>query len=268
MKTRVGDLELQLSSTRPHQQLEAPSARTEVKETMGTGGESSEVDRLRHELERAENGIGKLQQFLQEFQNEKKRAIYELQQRVEESEEEVTQVRSQLAKAQALLLSRSSGSMAGATTQSSDLALTVLDQTGALKSSISIEQRQDQDILRDTTFKGTEAIHHEAVLALEPLKQQKAELEKTLLDLRHRYELSQKENDALLSGLERENKALKSKVETRSPDMSNEHLERIRELEQEQMELSRQLKTAQREREFTRQDMRSLKAELAKLRAR
>ncbi|KAF9123897.1 hypothetical protein BGW39_008611 [Mortierella sp. 14UC] len=258
-KTRIEDLESQLESSRSHQQQqEAPPARAETKGILGTGTELSEVDRLRQELERAEHGIGKLQQFLQEFQNEKKRAIYELQQRLEESEEEVEQARSQLAKAQALLLSRPSGPVAAATMPSPDLALTVLDRMDS----------QDQAILRDATFKGTEAIHHEAILALEPLRQQKAELERTLLDLRHRYELSQKENDALLSVLERENKVLRSKIEMRSPDMSNEHLERIRELEQEQAELNRQLKTAQREREFTRQDMRSLKAELAKLRAR
>ncbi|KAF9902826.1 hypothetical protein EC991_004523 [Linnemannia zychae] len=267
-KTRIEDLELQLESSNLHHQQEAPPTKADTKGALGTGTELSEVNRLRQELERAEHGIGKLQQFLQEFQNEKKRAIYELQQRLEESEEEVAQTRSQLAKAQALLLSRSSGFVAAATIPSPDLALTAFDRVDSRKSSISIERERDQAILRDAAFKGTEAIHHEAILALEPLKQQKAELERTLLDLRHRYELSQKENDALLSRLEQENKVLKSKVEMRSPDMSNEHLERIRELEQEQVDLNQQLKTAQREREFTRQDMRSLKVELAKLRAR
>ncbi|KAG0272459.1 hypothetical protein BGZ95_011801, partial [Linnemannia exigua] len=267
-KARVEDLESQLDVVKVHEQQVSPTAITEAKEDVEMRVELSEVDRLRQELEKAENGIGKLQQFLQEFQNEKKRAIYELQQRLEESEEEVAQARSQLAKAQALMLSRHSGSVTVTTTQSPDIPQSAWDLVGSRKSSVSIDRERDQAILRDETFKGTEAIHREAVLALEPLRQQKAELERTLLDLRHRYELSQKENDALLSGLERENKVLKSKVEMRSPDMSNEHLERIRELELEQVELNRQLKTAQREREFTRQDMRSLKAELSKLRTR
>ncbi|KAF9150876.1 hypothetical protein BG015_007300, partial [Linnemannia schmuckeri] len=266
-KIHIEDLEYQLSTIK-HQQQQSGD---EPKRIAGVSEESLEVDRLRQELAKAELGIGKLQQFLQEFQNEKKRAIYELQQRLEESEEEVAQTRSQLAKAQALLLSRPVGSLAVAegTVQSSDMSQAAFDQMNSPKSSsVSIDRERDQAILRDETFKGTEAIHHEAVLALEPLRQQKAELERTLLDLRHRYEQSQKENDALLSGLERENKVLKSKVEMRSPDLADEHLERIRELELEQAELNRQLKTAQREREFTRQDMRSLKAELAKLRAR
>lgn len=266
-KTRIEDLESQLSTIKYQQQQ--PSH--ESKRTIGTSEEASEVDRLRQELAKAEHGIGKLQQFLQEFQNEKKRAIYELQQRLDESEEEVAQARSQLAKAQALMLSRPAGSWATAaeSMQSPDMSQAALDRMSPPKSSsVSIDRERDQAVLRDETFKGTEAIHHEAVLALEPLRQQKAELERTLLDLRHRYELSQKENDTLLSDLERENEVLKSKVEMRSPDMADEHLERIRELELEQVELNRQLKTAQREREFTRQDMRSLKAELAKLRAR
>ncbi|KAK3820791.1 MAG: hypothetical protein J3R72DRAFT_459522 [Linnemannia gamsii] len=267
-KARAEDLESQLDAFKLHQQQVAPTAKVEAKGDVEMSVEKSEVDRLRQELEKAEHGIGKLQQFLQEFQNEKKRAIYELQQRLEESEEEVAHARSQLAKAQALMLSRHSGSVPVATTQSPDMPQPAWDRMGSRKSSVSIDRERDQGILRDETFKGTEAIHREAVLALEPLRQQKAELERTLLDLRHRYELSQKENDALLSGLERENKVLKSKVDMRSPDMSNEHLERIRELELEQVELNRQLKTAQREREFTRQDMRSLKAELSKLRTR
>ncbi|KAG9068274.1 hypothetical protein KI688_011869 [Linnemannia hyalina] len=265
-KTRIEDLESQLSTVKNQQQ----QTRHESEGTIGTSEESSEVDRLRQELTKAEHGIGKLQQFLQEFQNEKKRAIYELQQRLEESEDEVAQTRSQLAKAQALMLSRPAGSLATAagSVQSPDMSQAALDRMSSLtSSSVSIDRGRDQAILRDETFKGTEAIHHEAVLALEPLRQQKAELERTLLDLRHRYELSQKENDTLLSGLEKENKVLKSKVEMRSPDMADEHLERIRELELEQVELNRQLKTAQRELEFTRQDMRSLKA-LAKLRTK
>ncbi|KAF8947517.1 hypothetical protein BGZ47_008897 [Haplosporangium gracile] len=268
-KIHIDDLESQLSTIKQQQQQQQPG--DEPKRTAGTSEKSSEADRLRQELAKAEHGIGKLQQFLQEFQNEKKRAIYELQQRLEESEEEVAQTRSQLAKAQALLLSRPVGSLAAAarTVQSPDMSQAAFDRMGSPKSSsVSIARERDQAIIRDETFKGTEAIHHEAVLALEPLRQQKAELERTLLDLRHRYELSQKENDVLLSGLERENKVLKSKVEMRSPDLADEHLERIRELELEQVELNRQLKTAQREREFTRQDMRSLKAELTKLRAR
>jgi hypothetical protein len=275
-KLRIEELESQLSSIKHQQQLHEQfqgDANTGSEAGTATGVEekSLETDRLRQDLAKAEHGIGKLQQFLQEFQNEKKRAIYELQQRLEESEEEVAQARSQLAKAQALLLSRSAGSLAATTgtVHSPDISQAALDRISSRKSSsVSIDRERDQALLRDETFKGTEAIHREAVLALDPLRQQKAELERTLLDLRHRYELSQKENDALLSGLERENKVLKSKVEMRSPDMADEHLERIRELELEQAELNRQLKTAQREREFTRQDMRSLKAELAKLRAR
>ncbi|KAG0203663.1 hypothetical protein BGX33_008972 [Mortierella sp. NVP41] len=269
-KERIKELESQLSISKQQQQEEGAKTGDEPNVDVGTSEQRSlEIDRLRQELEKAENGIGKLQQFLQEFQNEKKMAIYELQQRLEESEEEVAQVRSQLAKAQALLLSRPSGTVAATSTRSPDQSPIGLDRSGSRRSlPMSIDRDGEQAILRDETFRGTEAIHHEAVLALEPLRQQKAELERTLLDLRHRYELSQKENDALLSGLERENKLLRSKVEMRSPDLSDEHLERIRELEAEHLKLTQQLKTAQREREFTRQDMRSLKAELAKLRAR
>lgn len=275
-KTRIEELESQLGSIKhhrqSHEQLQGDAnTGSESETTIGVEQKSSEADRLRQDLAKAEHGISKLQQFLQEFQNEKKRAIYELQQQLEESEEEVVQARSQLAKAQALLLSRTAGSLAATagTVQYLDMSQVALDPMSSLKSSsVLVDRERNQAILTDETFKGTEAIHREAVLVLEPMRQQKAELERTLLDLRHRYELSQKENDALLSGLERENKVLKSKVEMRSPDMAGEHLERIRELELEQVELNRQLKTAQREREFTRQDMRSLKAELAKLRSR
>ncbi|KAI8347283.1 hypothetical protein B0O80DRAFT_217006 [Mortierella sp. GBAus27b] len=73
-----------------------------------TNHRDSEVEELQEKLSKAEQGIGKLQQFLQEFQNEKKKAIIELEQRLEDSEKEVTQTRSQLAKAQAMLLSRPS----------------------------------------------------------------------------------------------------------------------------------------------------------------
>ncbi|KAF9274017.1 hypothetical protein BGZ68_001000, partial [Mortierella alpina] len=245
--------------------------------------DKSEVEALRLKLTRAEQGIGKLQQFLQEFQNEKKAAIFDLQQRLDDSDKEVNLVRSQLAKAQAMLLSRPSnpGTPTQGSFQSSSL-LALPSESSTPPQNQMQNQNQNQEsqppstkasmeynraLLSDETFRGTELIHHEAVLALEPLRQQKAELERTLQDLRHRYELSQRENDTLLSELERENQKLRARAERMSPDVSKEHLERIRELELEQIELSRQLKTANREREFTRQDMRSLKAELAKLRA-
>ncbi|KAF9920414.1 hypothetical protein FBU30_009773 [Linnemannia zychae] len=267
-KTLVTDLESRLNVYQ-QQKFDEIASRSEDKHAM-VPEDLSEIDNLRQQLVRAEDGISKLQQFLQEFQNEKKRAIYELQQQLQESEEEVTQTRSQLAKAQALLLSRPSmSSSLVVTAHSPDLSQSTLDRKDPLKSRMpSIDLEPDQTILRDETFKGTEPIHHEAILALEPMRQQKAELERTLLDLRHRYELSQKENDALLSRLEKENKELRGRIDLRSPDISNEQLERIRELELEQVELKRQLITTQREREFTRQDMRSLKAELAKLRTR
>ncbi|KAG0006456.1 hypothetical protein BGZ65_007796 [Modicella reniformis] len=254
---------------------QAPPPQSET-ESHGPGRDDSEVKELREKLAKAEQGIGKLQQFLQEFQNEKKMAIYDLEQRLEHSAKEVIQSRSQLAKAQAMLLSRPSNP--GTPTRGSFQ----LELRSPMQEKFPQQQQQQQqqplqspsttvdirNVLTDEMFKGTEQIHHEAVLALEPLRQQKAELERTLLDLRHRYEQSQKENDALLSELEKENQQLKTKTDKMSPDMASEHLERIHELELEQIELSRQLKTAQREREFTRQDMKALKAELAKLKAR
>ncbi|KAF9170820.1 hypothetical protein BGX21_008405 [Mortierella sp. AD011] len=240
----------------------------------------TDVQELQQKLIGAEHGIAKLQQFLQEFQNEKKRAIYELQQQLQDSEQEVSQVRSQLAKAQAMLLAKPSDS----TTPTQEvIPLVPMSPTRSRSQSPNrqqLQERQQQQqshrpssdnsrtLLSDDMFESTEQIRHEAVLALEPLRLQKAELERTLLDLKHRYELSQKENDSLLSALEKENKQLRAKAERMSPDMSSEHLERIRELELELVELTRQLKTAQREREFARQDMRTFKAELAKLKAR
>ncbi|KAF9956752.1 hypothetical protein BGZ72_002477 [Mortierella alpina] len=242
-------------------------------------GDKSEVEALRQKLTRAEQGIGKLQQFLQEFQNEKKAAISDLQQRLDDSDKEVNIARSQLAKAQAMLLSRpsnpstptqgsiQSSSLLGLPSESSTPPHNLNQNQESQPPSTKASMEYNRALLSDETFRGTEHIHHEAILALEPLRQQKAELERTLQDLRHRYELSQRENDTLLSELERENQKLRARAERMSPDVSKEHLERIRELELEQLELSRQLKTANREREFTRQDMRSLKAELAKLRA-
>ncbi|KAF9111774.1 hypothetical protein BGX27_004460 [Mortierella sp. AM989] len=244
-----------------------------------------EVQELQQKLVRTEHGITKLQQFLQEFQNEKKMAIYELQQRLQDSEKEVGQVRSQLAKAQAMLMAKSSDP---ATPTQGAFLLASMSPTQSrsqsphqeIQQTLQQQQPQQQEqsrkasldnnraLLSDEMFETTEQIRHEAVLALEPLRLQKIELERTLLDLRHRYELSQKENDSLLSTLEKENQQLRAKAERMSPDMSSEHLERIRELELELMELTRQLKTAQREREFARQDMRTFKAELAKLKAR
>ncbi|KAG0239897.1 hypothetical protein BGX31_002407 [Mortierella sp. GBA43] len=238
-----------------------------------TNHRDSEVEELQEKLSKAEQGIGKLQQFLQEFQNEKKKAIIELEQRLEDSEKEVTQTRSQLAKAQAMLLSRPSNP--GTPTVGSfhlEPLSPMLPQVQNSQQLLQPQHASTDDIkavLTDDVFKGTEHIHHEAILALEPLRQQKAELERTLLDLRHRYDLSQKENDVLLSNLEKENQQLRAKTEKMSPEaVSTEHLERIQELELEQAELTRQLKTAQREREFTRQDMKALRAELAKLKAR
>lgn len=233
-------------------------------------GDKVEVRELKEKLARMEHGLVKLQQFLQEFQDEKKRAVLELQQKLNESDTEVERVRSQLATAQAMLLSSTSD-------QESPLHTAIHSDTVALgplivadaKEASPIPPTQHSVLLSDhETFKGTERIHHEAILALKPLQQQNAELEKTLLDLKHRYERSQKENDHLLSQLEDENQRLRSKAEHMSPDMSTEHLERIRELDLQLIELQRQLKTAQREREFTRQDMRSLKAELTRYRAK
>ncbi|KAF9562037.1 hypothetical protein EC968_005398 [Mortierella alpina] len=281
---KVQDLQAEVSRLQQHNQelmdrLKTENDQEKTSLNQSESGDRSEMEALRLKLTRAEQGIGKLQQFLQEFQNEKKAAIFELQQRLDDSDKEVNIARSQLAKAQAMLLSRPSNP--GTPTQGSFQSSSLL----ALRSEPSTppqNQTQNQEsepastkasmeynraLLLDETFRGTELIHHEAVLALEPLRQQKAELERTLQDLRHRYELSQRENDTLLSELERENQKLRAKAERMSPNASKEHLERIRELELEQQELSRQLKTANREREFTRQDMRSLKAELAKLRA-
>ncbi|KAF9348831.1 hypothetical protein BGX26_012795 [Mortierella sp. AD094] len=282
-RSRVHELETEL------QNLRSPNQGREHSPTISTGkalsaehatDHGTKVQELQQKLIGAEYGIAKLQQFLQEFQNEKKRAIYELQQRLEDSENEVSQVRSQLAKAQAMLLAKSSDP---ATPTQGVVSLAPMSPTQSRSQSPNqqqLQERQQQQqshkpsldssraLLSDEMFESTEQIRHEAVLALEPLRLQKAELERTLLDLRHRYELSQKENDSLLSTLEKENKQLRAKAERMSPDMSSEHLERIRELELELIELTRQLKTAQREREFTRQDMRAFKAELAKLKAR
>src|SRR5690606_36779561 len=67
---------------------------------------STEVGELQQKLAKAEKDIGKLQQFLLEFQNEKMVAVLKLQQRLVDSDKGVAQVRSQLAIAQAMLLSR------------------------------------------------------------------------------------------------------------------------------------------------------------------
>ncbi|GJJ71812.1 hypothetical protein EMPS_04169 [Entomortierella parvispora] len=72
------------------------------------GSQDSMSTELSQKLNRAEMDIVKLQQFLQEFQNEKKLAIAELQSKIEDSDAEVAQIRSQLAKAQAMLLARES----------------------------------------------------------------------------------------------------------------------------------------------------------------
>ncbi|KAG0041033.1 hypothetical protein BGZ82_000012 [Podila clonocystis] len=233
-------------------------------------GDKAEVRELKDKLARMEHGLVKLQQFLQEFQDEKKRAVLELQQKLEESDAEVKRVRSQLATAQAMLLSRPSdqGSPLHPAIQPDIVTSRALPSVDAKEASPIPPAHHSVLLSEHETFQGTERIHHEAILALKPLQQQNAELEKTLLDLKHRYERSQKENDHLLSQLEEENQRLRSKSEHMSPDMSTEHLERIRELDLQLIELQRQLQTAQREREFTRQDMRSLKAELARYRAK
>lgn len=235
----------------------------------GGGGQDPKSTELSQKLTRAEMDIVKLQQFLQEFQNEKKLAIAELQSKIEDSDAEVAQVRSQLAKAQSMLLTRESSLQAppGPLSQPSSLLPSRPSQEAIPAFHSKPPQGQLHALWSDDTFKGTEKVHHEAILEVESLQHQKADLERTLQDLRHRYELSQKENDTLLSQMEKENKNLRAKAERLSPDLSTEHLERIREQELELFELSRQLKTAQREREFTRQDMRSLKAELSKLKA-
>ncbi|KAG0359715.1 hypothetical protein BGZ54_009855 [Gamsiella multidivaricata] len=277
---RIHELEAELLQLRHIKPILGPSSQdSRPREALldGDRDRDAEVENLKRDLARAEQGISRLQQFLQEFQNEKKAALYELEQRLENSDTEVAQARAQLAKAQAMLLSRPTNP--STPTQGAFLLMpqspTLLQDKGPFQS-----PRQEQPYLpkmwqdaidvalTDKMFMGTERIHHEAILALEPLRQQKSELERTLLDLRHRYELSQKENDALLSQLEKENQQLRARTERTSPDMSSEHLERIRELEEEHLELTRQLKTAQREHEFTRQDMKVLKAELGKLKPR
>ncbi|ORZ05312.1 hypothetical protein BCR41DRAFT_187667 [Lobosporangium transversale] len=256
-------------------------------EPMNTSDHALEVKELQEKLVKAEHGILKLRQFIHEFQAEEKRTILELQQRLEESENENNHVRSQLAKAQAMLLTKSAelatltdGSTSASATSLSQSPIQGQTEVQHLKQQPPPQQQgvesepeyvQGRTLPTDEMFKvfeGTGQVHREAILALEPLRQQKVELERTLLDLRHRYEQSQKENDALLSELEEENQRLKARVMRMSPDTSsNEHQEKIRDLESEVEELMRQLKTAQREREFTRQDMRSLKAELAKRKA-
>ncbi|KAG0087620.1 hypothetical protein BGZ92_007181 [Podila epicladia] len=265
-RMRVEALKEELQSLRSQGTLSSEVSR----EPSTEQGDKAEVQELKNKLARMEHGLVKLQQFLQEFQDEKKKAVLELQQKLEESNVEVERVRSQLATAQAMLLSRPSdqGSLLHATIQP-DIVTSQLLPVADAKESSPIPSAHHSTLLSEhETFKGTERIHHEAILALKPLQQQNAELEKTLLDLKHRYERSQKENDHLLSQLEEENQRLRSKSEHMSPDMSTEHLERIRELDLQLSELQRQLKTAQREREFTRQDMRSLKAELARYRAK
>jgi len=270
---KVHNLETELHQTKqPNEDLKPPVTTTDAPQApqtppIETSGHDSEVEELQRKLSKTEQGIVKLQQFLQEFQNEKKMAILALEQRLEDSEKEVTMTRSQLAKAQAMLVSRPSNP--------GTLTLGVFQtesQSPMFQESTSHPMNAPTDgigaELSDEMLKGTDQIRHEAVLALEPLRQQKVELERMLVDLRHRYDLSQKENDKLLSELEKENQSLRTKTDKMSPDMSSEHLERIRELELEHAELTRQLKTAQREREFTRQDMKALRAELAKLKAR
>ncbi|KAF9204065.1 hypothetical protein BGZ49_005732 [Haplosporangium sp. Z 27] len=279
-RNKVHELEAELQTMRSSSldSGRSPDNVNEFSEKNATDNDA-EVQELRQKLIRTELGITKLQQFLQEFQNEKKMAINELQQRLLDSENDVSQARSQLAKAQAMLMAKSSDP---ATPTQGTFLLAPMSPTHSRSQSPSqqqLQQTQQQQesrkpsldsshtLLSDEMFESTEHIRHEAVLALEPLRLQKAELERTLLDLRHRYELSQKENDSLLSALEKENQQLRAKAERMSPDMSSEHLERIRELEIELIELTRQLKTAQREREFARQDMRAFKSELAKLKA-
>ncbi|KAG0342940.1 hypothetical protein BG000_011514 [Podila horticola] len=245
-----------------------PVREVSPREPSNEQGHEAEVRELKDKLARMEHGLVKLQQFLQEFQDEKKRAVLQLQQKLEESDTEVERVRSQLATAQAMLLSRppDQKSPLHAAIQPDVVTSRSLPVTVAIEASPIPPTESSVLLSEHETFKGTERIHHEAILALKPLQQQNAELEKTLLDLKHRYERSQKENDHLLSQLEEENQRLRSKSEQMSPD--TEHLERIRELDLQLVELQRQLKTAQREREFTRQDMRSLKAELARHRAK
>ncbi|KAF9427136.1 hypothetical protein BGZ94_005408 [Podila epigama] len=233
---------------------------------LGNASEN-EVD-LQDKLTKMEQAFLKLQQFLQEFHDEKTKAILELQEKLDASETDIAQLRSHLAKAQAMLQLRpghhdlnvaSSEPSLGSSSPQAQLVDTMTVENYALNS--------EGLSTMDDTLKGTEKIRHDAVLALDPLREEKAELEKTLLDLRHRYERSQKENDQLLSQLEHENQKLRKRVEMLSPDMSSEHLERIHDMEQELVSLRQQLKTAQREREFTRQDLRLLKAELLKARS-
>ncbi|KAG0316458.1 hypothetical protein BGZ99_006898 [Dissophora globulifera] len=245
-KARVCDLEVELSSVRQqHRDLEGVAQSDHGHDYCDTKTED-----LQEQLLKAKEGISKLQQFLYEFQTEKKAAIFELELQLQDSEKELLQVRSQLAKAQAMLLSRSPDPG-----PSTPLAwIQQQPREGSTDASHAL--------IAEEIFQGTEQVHHDAVLALEPLRLQKTELERTLLDLRHRYELSQGVNDALLSKLEKENQQLRADLERTSAGMSSEHLERIQDLERQQAELTHQLRTAQREREFTRQDMKSLKAKL------
>ncbi|KAI1318911.1 hypothetical protein EDD11_005545 [Mortierella claussenii] len=267
-RARLSEVEMELQQLRSQHQNGPNDDKNESPALCESDGRDHEMEVLQQKLARAEQGVVKLQQFLQEFQNEKRTAINELQERLEDSDKEAVQLRSQLAKAQAMLLSKSPDPTCSAVEpvrgQTVQTLQPQLQESQAKRSPIHVEASPSSDDM----FKGTEQVHREAVLALEPLRLQKAELERTLLDLRHRYELSQKENDRLLSDLERENQQLRAKAERKSPDVSSEHLERIHDLEVELTELRRQLMTTQREREFTRQDMRSLKAELTKLKSR
>ncbi|KAF9968900.1 hypothetical protein BGZ73_009076 [Actinomortierella ambigua] len=286
---------------------------------------------LTAKLLQAEHDRARLQQFLQEFQDEKKMAIDELSERVEQVEAEKENMRAQLAKAEALLWNSQQQQQQQ---QPHQPMVPAQDQVLAQSS-----------LTTPSPSQATEKIHQEALLALEPLQRQKSELERTLQDLKHRYELSQRENDRLLSQLEQENQTLRTQVEklnqispkmifaanniggagmgnggsgivsarssfssvrdvrlmrqvepaaallqpnapqqqqqqatdeeevsvTEGGDEDDEAVEAgvalLREKDEQIETLTRQLKTSQREHEFTRQDMRMLKVELARLRA-
>ncbi|KAG0348846.1 hypothetical protein BG004_003993 [Podila humilis] len=256
LKSELQELRLRRSSTSGISGSGDKKPGDIIESTFNTeqANDGTEVLELKEKVKKMEDGILKLQRFLQEFQDEKKKAMLVLEQQLAGATEEVASVRSELAMER---MARLKGEHMQRIDIDSDQLQSMLEvnkngghQTQS-PSSLSSGHQRDIENISDTMIR---------------LKQQNSELDKTLLDLKHRYERSQTENDRLLSQLEDENQKLRSKAERLSPDMASEHLEKIQELESELAGLHRQLQTAHREREFMRQDMRSLKVELARLR--
>ncbi|KAF9951370.1 hypothetical protein BGZ70_001014, partial [Mortierella alpina] len=180
-KHKVQDLQAEVARLERHSQEFRDGQREENNQDpslkQSDEEDRSEVEALRLKLTRAEQGIGKLQQFLQEFQNEKKAAIFELQQQLDDSDKEVNIARSQLAKAQAMLLSRPSNPgtpTQGSFQSSSLLALPSESSTSpphqgqnreSQPASTKASMEYNRALLLNETFRGTERIHHEAVLA-------------------------------------------------------------------------------------------------------